>query len=290
MPIHRACPGVLKVEQASKLRRQPNHPRGKPGGFLTGLTPTGWLDNRAGAGQNGDMSLALLDMLYSRSCEGCGVPMTEETGCLCWDCQTQVRWVQVPYCERCGDPVPGQITDVFECAWCRKMTPAFDWARSAVRYDGAAQNLLRQLKYNSGIWVLDTLVEWLEALWRNCPPSLQQADWLTSVPLYARRQRERGYNQANLLARQLADHVGIRFRDGVLRRTRPTVSQTRLTAAQRLHNVRGVFSVPWPQRVRHARIVLVDDVMTTGATVNECARALRAAGAASVMVVSVARG
>lgn len=275
--------------------RNPNHQPRRPAANnhqrpRISINPHRRLDNGEGVGHTAAMSSALLDMVYSRSCEGCGVPMTAEAGCLCWDCQTQIRWVQVPYCERCGDPVPGDITDVFECAWCRKTTPAFDWARSAVRYNGVAQNLLWQLKYNAGIWVLDTLVEWLEALWRNGPPSLQQADWVTSVPLYARRQRERGYNQASLLGRQLADHVGMRFRGSVLRRTRSTVSQTRLTAAQRLHNVRGVFSVPWPQRVRQARIVLVDDVMTTGATVNECARALRAAGAAAVMVVSVARG
>lgn len=248
------------------------------------------LDRHGTRGHNGSMSPALLDMLYSRSCEGCGMSMTDEAGCLCWDCQTQVRLVQVPFCDRCGDPVPGLVSDVFECAWCRKAEPAFDWARSAVRYDGAVRHLIWNLKYNTGLWVLDTLAEWLVALWKNAPPSLQQADWMTAVPLYARRQRERGYNQAALLAQRLARLVGIRFRGGVLRRSRSTVSQTRLTAAQRLHNVRGVFSVPWPRRVQGARIVLVDDVMTTGATVNECARALRAAGAAAVMVLTVARG
>lgn len=216
--------------------------------------------------------------------------MDEEPGCLCWDCQTRVHSVQVPFCDRCGDPVEGLVTDIFECAWCRKTAPAFDWARSAVRYDGVARQLLRRLKYNAGLWVVDTLAEWLLALWRNCPPDIQVADWITPVPLYTRRRRERGYNQSALLASRLSRRVGIPFRDGLLRRNRSTVSQTRLTAAQRLHNVRGVFSVPWPRRARGARIVLVDDVMTTGATVNECARMLRAAGAAAVMVLTVARG
>ena len=84
--------------------------------------------------------------------------------------------------------------------------------------------------------------------------------------------------------------MGIPFRGGLLRRQKATSSQTRLTAAQRAHNVRGVFSVPWPCRVQGARVLLVDDVMTTGATVNECARVLKDAGAASVMVLTVARG
>lgn len=233
---------------------------------------------------------AALDMMYSRECDGCGMAMGEQPGSLCWDCQTGVSLVQVPFCERCGDPVVGLITSVFECAWCHKTPPAFEWARSAVRFDGLARKCLLRFKYGVGLWHLDSLVSWLVALWRGCPPGRLEADAIAPVPLYSRRRRERGYNQSALLARGLAEKVGIPFRDGWLRRNRPTVSQTRLTAAQRVHNVRGVFKVPYPRRVQGARIVLVDDVMTTGATVNECARALKAAGAASVMVMTVARG
>ena len=119
---------------------------------------------------------------------------------------------------------------------------------------------------------------------------VRAADAVTSVPLYPKRERERGYNQAALLGEALARRVGIPFRRRLLGRRRATATQTHLTAAQRVHNVRGVFSVAWPGRVRGARIVLVDDVMTTGATVNECARALQEAGAASIMVLTVARG
>jgi ComF family protein len=198
--------------------------------------------------------------------------------------------VQIPFCERCGDPVAGAVLGPFECAWCRKTEPAFDWARSAVRYDGVAKDCLRRFKYNAGTWLLDDLVQWLVALWRACPASAHEADVVTGVPLYAKRERERGYNQSALLADRLASRIGIPFQRGLLWRNRSTTSQTHLTAAQRVHNVRGVFSVPWPGRVRGARIVLVDDVMTTGATVNECSRALKAAGADSVMVLTVARG
>ena len=216
--------------------------------------------------------------------------MGEDAGCLCWDCQTQVKTVQVPFCERCGDPIAGMVTNTYECAWCRKTSPSFDWARSAVRYDGVAQNCLRRFKYHAGLWMLDDLVGWLMALWRACPAEIRSAQAIVPVPLYPRRQRERGFNQSSLLASRLAERVGIPFIGGMLCRMRPTPSQTRLTAAQRVHNVRGVFSVPWPRRLEGMRIVLLDDVMTTGATVNECSRVLRAAGAASVMVLTVARG
>lgn len=236
------------------------------------------------------MSRALAEMVFSRSCEGCGAHMTAEAGCLCWDCQTQVKPVRLPFCERCGDPVPGLVTDTFECAWCRRHRPGFVWARSAVRYDGVAKEMIRRLKYGAALWNLDVLVEWLAALWQTAPAEAREADWITAVPLYARRMRDRGFNQAALLAEGLARRVGLPFRSNAVSRFRATASQTRLTAAQRLHNVRGVFAVPRPRRVAHARIVLVDDVMTTGATVHECARVLRAAGAAAVMVLTVARG
>ena len=232
----------------------------------------------------------MLDMLFSRSCEGCGVAMLEEPGSLCWDCRAAVKPVAVPYCERCGDPVAGMVGGPFECAGCRKMQPSFDWARSAVRYDGTAKICIRRFKYNAGFWLQDELVDWLVALWRTCPRTVRQADFAVGVPLYPKRERERGYNQADLLGKEFGRRVGIPFRRRVLWRKKATATQTHLTAAQRVHNVKGVFHVPWPGRVRGAKIVLVDDVMTTGATVNECARALKTAGAASVMVLTVARG
>ena len=236
------------------------------------------------------MGAALLDMLFSRTCEGCAAAMAGEAGSLCWDCRSQIKVVRLPFCERCGDPVPGEVSGPFDCAWCRKTQPAFDWARSAVRFDGVVRDCLHRFKYNAGIWLLDDLTDWLVALWKTCPADAHAADVVTGVPLYPRRERERGYNQSALLASRLARRVGIPFRHRVLHRHRPTATQTRLTAAQRVHNVKGVFSVPWPRRVAGARIVLVDDVMTTGATANECARVLKAAGAAAVMVLTVARG
>ncbi|NCD23116.1 MAG: ComF family protein [Spartobacteria bacterium] len=237
------------------------------------------------------MSWALLDMLFSRVCEECGAVLAEdEPGSLCWDCRARVRFVQVPFCERCGDPVPGTIGGPYECAGCRGLRPAFDWARSAVRYEGPAKACIRRFKYQAGIWLQEELVGWLAALWRTCPAEVRSVDFVAGIPLYPRRERERGYNQAALLAEGLAERVGIPFRRGLLGRTKPTATQTHLTAVQRVHNVKGVFSVRRPGDVRGARIALVDDVMTTGATANECARALKAAGAAAVMVLTVARG
>ncbi len=233
----------------------------------------------------------LLNMVFSRMCDACGSPVDEVSpGSLCWACREKIHLVQLPFCNTCGDPVAGAVTGTFDCTWCHTHRPAFDWARSAVRYDSVVRTVLRNLKYHDGLWVVPELTNWLEALWHTCPPEIQEADWITAVPLYPSRERMRTYNQAAVLAAALAKRMKRPFRSRVLWRCRPTPTQTRLTAAQRLHNVKGVFFVPFHRRVAGAKVVVVDDVMTTGATVNECARTLKAAGAASVMVLTAARG
>ncbi|OQC55273.1 MAG: DNA utilization protein GntX [Verrucomicrobia bacterium ADurb.Bin018] len=247
------------------------------------------MDAAGWVGHTPPMQWPLLDMLFSRTCEGCGNDLATEPGALCWDCRVGLKPVQVPFCERCGDPVAGVTGGPFECTWCRQNQPAFIWARSAVRYDGIAAACIRRFKYHAGVWLQAELVDWLWALWRTCPEP-KVADLVAPVPLYRRRERERGFNQAALLGRSLAKRMGIPFRGNLLRRHKPTATQTHLTAAQRVHNVRGVFSAPAPRRLQGARVVLVDDVMTTGATVNECARVLMAAGAQAVMILTVARG
>jgi ComF family protein len=115
-------------------------------------------------------------------------------------------------------------------------------------------------------------------------------DWVTSVPLFPTRRRERGFNQSALLGAGLARRLKVPFREGILRRVRPTVSQTGLTASQRAANVGGAFRVGLFARPAGRRILLVDDVMTTGATVDACARVLKKSGAVSVHVITVARG
>lgn len=211
-------------------------------------------------------------------------------GSLCLDCQFQVQPVQLPFCSCCGDPVAGELPGEFLCAWCQKTHPAFDWARSAVRYTGPVRHCLHALKYHSGFWVLPDVERWLRALWNTCPPEAARAQAILPVPLHPRKARQRQFNQSALLAAAVSRLSGIPVRPFWLRRGRLTGTQTHLTAAQRARNVHGVFEVPWPALVRGRRLLLVDDVMTTGATLNECAKVLRAAGAESVGALTVARG
>ena len=147
---------------------------------------------------------------------------------------------------------------------------------------------LRRLKYQGATWLAPDLVDWLTACWQT-EYDLLPFDGVCYVPLHAVHQRERGFNQAALLASLLARRKDRPLINGALIRTVRTSTQTRLTASQRASNVRGVFAVRRPGRVRDKRLLLVDDVMTTGATTSECARVLKRSGAAAVEVFTPVR-
>lgn len=236
----------------------------------------------------GGWARALLDLVYPRACAGCGgVP--EAGGHLCWDCRAAMPVIQPPFCSHCGDPVDGRVDRGYVCSWCCSERPAYTRARSALRYRGPVRELLQALKYHRAAHLRADLAGYLAACVSTHFPR-EVFDAVTAVPLHARRERERSYNQSALLAGALASRLRVPYDWCCLRRDVATPTQTALTAAQRRTNVSRAFSAPDAEWVRGRRLLLVDDVMTTGATVGECARVLRAAGAASVHVVTVARG
>lgn len=231
----------------------------------------------------------LLDGVYPRFCAVCDAEVTTEAGYLCHECLAGLPLVTFPFCDRCGVPVAGKIDHAYTCHDCGERPPHYDQARSAARFEGAVRELTHQLKYNHAFWVLPDLADLAEAAYRAHFADAG-VDLVAAVPLHARRRRQRGYNQSALLTRALARRAGLRVCNRLLRRERDTGTQTQLTAAARLLNVRGAFSVPHPRLAAGRTVLLVDDVMTTGATLDECARALRAAGAKRVLALSVARG
>lgn len=178
----------------------------------------------------------------------------------------------------------------FTCGACRDHAPAFDSARSAAHFRDPVRSLLIDFKYHAATWLCDDLTDLLEACVSH---HFRTGDFeaICPIPLHPRRLRERGYNQAGLLAAALAKRLGVPNFPDALRRIRATGTQTRLDAAQRRANAAGAFAVrpllaPW----LHGRsILVVDDVMTTGATVGDAARALKSAGARRVVVATVAR-
>ncbi len=231
----------------------------------------------------------LLDMIFPRFCAGCGRDVGEEAVHLCWECLADTAYIQAPFCARCGDPVEGRVDEAFVCYNCAGQEPYFDCARSAARFRGVMQKILRDFKYHDALWLKQDLARFLETCTRSHYEP-DDFDLVVAVPLYAARQRERGYNQSALLAQALARRLGKPYVAGCLARIKPTQTQTHLTARERATNVRGAFKAGRLSRLEGQGVLLVDDVMTTGATVNECARALKEGGANRVFVVTIARG
>ena len=190
-----------------------------------------------------------------------------------------------PLCDRCGIPVPPPSS---LCSPCATRPPAYDRARSLGLYLAGWGQLnplaraVRALKFHGQLAVARSLGRAMASL-----ASAEPGAVVVPVPLHVDRLRERGYDQAALLARELARATGLPLAVRALRRIQPTPAQTALDAAARRSNLRGAFASS--ERAPARTIVLVDDVLTTGATVDACARALRRAGAARVVVVTVGR-
>jgi ComF family protein len=226
-------------------------------------------------------------MLYPASCVHCDAE-TEAGVYLCGKCQMLAERIEAPFCAVCSEPFSGEIASSFTCSNCRTQRFHFECAVSPVRARGMARKLILRFKYSGHHYLRRVLTDWLAEALEDERIKRQPADALVPVPLHPRRKRERGFNQAQSLCELLSRRAGLPIWPA-LRRVRYTETQTRLTRAERNHNVRGAFqhSPRWP--LQGARLLLVDDVFTTGSTVDECARVLRHAGAASVRVLTVAR-
>ena len=232
---------------------------------------------------------AALDLIYPRQCSSCGNTVVQSGAHLCWDCLAKSEFISDPYCSLCGDPVDGAVHHRYICGWCLETKPAFTNARSAVRFRGSMKSALLTFKYRHSPFLGRDLGALLAACC-NVHYHDISFDCVTGVPLYSAKMRHRSYNQANVLAKHFSVETSIPFEPRCLVRIRHTQTQTKLNARQRKVNVHNAFEVQMPNWIKGRRILLVDDVMTTGATVNECAVVLMKAGALSVHVLTVARG
>ncbi len=231
-----------------------------------------------------------LAMVYPEVCQLCGAGRaTPPEGFVCAGCRAKVRFVERPFCERCGRPYPGEITVQFECPNCREHELHFAHARSAVVACERMLEVIHRYKYKREMWFEPFLADLLMGVARR---ELANEEWdcIVPVPLYPTKQREREFNQAERLAGHLNAATGIPVNTRLIRRVRPTCTQTVLSRAEREENVRNAFAMRGGRRLNGERIVLLDDVLTTGATTSACAKVLRGAGAGEVCVWTVARG
>jgi len=231
-----------------------------------------------------------LAWVYPLICQLCATNRaTPAEGYVCAKCWGQVRFIRPPFCDRCGLPFAGEITAPFECSNCRDMDLHFVSARSAVTARGVVLEAIHRYKYSRALWFENFLAD---LLLRAAVPAVREQSWdlVVPVPLHPTKQREREFNQAERLAGRLAQALGTPMNTDLVRRVQPTRTQTLLSKTQRAENVRRAFAARPACRLHGERVILVDDVLTTGATTSACAGALRAAGAGEVCVWTVARG
>ncbi len=245
-------------------------------------------------------ALAALDLVFPPFCPACQAPLgVGRRDPLCGPCWSGIRRLAPPLCDRCGIPlgtgeritprewggVEGVQAPSNWCLGCRADPPPFDRARGAALYTGPLREALHALKFHGKRALARPMAELIH---EQCESVLASGgDALVPVPLARARLRQRSFNQAELIADRLGALLDLPVRRRWLARVRETAPQTELVAAERRANVGGAFLARSSVAGRH--VIVVDDVLTTGATCRECARALRAAGARQVDVVTVAR-
>jgi ComF family protein len=245
------------------------------------------LAHRAGIAVAG-AARAVVDLVLPLQCLSCGA-VTGGEGALCAPCWSRVNFISAPICAACGYPFAfGTAAPQVLCGPCSRRRPVFDRARAVFVYDDASRGLVVGFKHADRTFAAPAFGAWLA---RAGAELVGDGDVIVPVPLHRWRLAARRYNQAALLAQSLARYTGGACAVDALRRLRPTPSQGGLGRLARARNVRGAFAVPPSRRglVDGRRVLLVDDVLTTGATVEAASRALLAAGARAVDVLTLAR-
>jgi ComF family protein len=220
------------------------------------------------------VKLRLLDLLYPRECGACDGPIEGEGAGFCGACDAGLEWIGPPACPRCGAACPGP-----RCGECAGKEFAFAGAVALGRYEGKLREAVLRLKFRGERHLADAFGRRLAAR------LAKRADAVAPVPMSRWKLLARTYNAAELVAERLARHAGLPLARGALRKVRRTRPQSELSLEERLVNPRGAYRA---RRVRGV-VLLVDDVLTTGATANACTEALRAAGASEVHLAVVAR-
>lgn len=235
-----------------------------------------------------------LDLLYPPLCVVCRTALSDGRA-LCDSCDADLPRLAEPFCKTCGEAFEGEIDRAFVCPNCSKLKFHFEFARPATVRDARTLDMIHRLKYGRELHLAKDLGRLAAESFADprLAPALAGGWPLIPVPLHRKRLQHRHFNQAEEISRVLSFHTGLPLLRA-LQRTRSTEHQTALTRSQRLENLRGAFSITPAGRSRIARepagAILVDDVLTTGSTVDECAKTLRRAGYQSVFVVTVMRG
>ena len=230
---------------------------------------------------------AALSLFYPPTCEGCSASIGAGEY-LCTTCRSRAPRIVPPFCSKCSEPFSGAITGSFSCSNCANQTLHFEAAVAAYRARGIVRRLIHEFKYHQREYLRHVIGDWLAEVMNDSRLHSAQFDAIVPVPLHPAKHRERGFNQAVLLARSLSARTSLPVKLA-LERVRYTKTQTAFDRAERMQNLRNAFRLRAGQDVQGSRVLLVDDVLTTGSTLSECARLLKKSGACSVYAATAAR-
>ena len=233
------------------------------------------------------LTTSVIDLIYPPRCLACPEPTGAPHG-LCPACWRDTFFIAGAACGKCGAPLMGATAASDVCEGCRRHPPAWDRGAAATVYDGAARRVVLALKHGDRLDMVVPLAGWLEGAGRAL---IAEADVIAPTPLHWRRLVKRRYNQSAELAKRLGRQSGKPVAVDLLTRTRATIPQEGMNRAARAANQAGAFALTPGRRNRVAgrKVLLVDDVLTSGATLSACADCLRAAGAARIDVLALAR-
>ncbi len=233
-----------------------------------------------------EIVLASLDLLFPPACSCCKKQIEDSSTPLCIDCFEKLKFIQKPYCLCCGRVFPGDGENHL-CGICLQSSWFFDKTRSLFAYEEAIALLISDLKYAGKSTGLETF-QWLSKQ-STILDDLNTPDIILPVPLHPKRLRKRGFNQALILAKTIFPGEKKKIKYDVLIRKNNTPSQAGLSGKERRNNLKNVFTVKRPSMVAERTVLIIDDVFTTGSTTNECAKALKKAGAVRVDILTVCR-
>lgn len=229
----------------------------------------------------------LLQFFLPPQCPCCETFLEEGEKGVCPDCLSKIHWIEPPFCSVCGAPFISKEISNHPCGACLRKRKYFTMARALGYYEGPLREAIHRWKYEGKIPLNPIFGEWMAEGFHRYWDS-HRIDLLIPVPLHRERLRERGFNQALLLVKELSRRTGIPYRTRVLQKMKPTVPQVNLSGAEREKGVRGSFRRVGREELEGKSILLVDDVYTTGATGNECSKVLLAGGAERVDLLTLA--
>jgi ComF family protein len=229
----------------------------------------------------------LFQFFLPPQCPCCERFLEEGQQGFCSNCLSEIRWIEPPFCSICGIPFISKEVEDHPCGACVTQRKYFTMARALGTYKGSLQVAIHRWKYEGKTDLTPFFVEWmaegLNRYWKA-----DSLDLLIPVPLHTHRLRERGFNQALLLVKELSRRTGIPYQKAILQKKKPTLPQVNLSGRERERGVRGAFHAIGKDALQGKSILLVDDVYTTGATANECSKVLMQGGAGRVDVLTLA--